>query len=1244
MPKYFLFSFFVLLILTTLQINIYSQQCELKVSNINFESVNSLTFDVFVKNAGTSSLDYSHGSFAWTFDTAILNGGTATFSLVPGFSDFAASAYPPSALITSPNILRTSSNLPGSNGVIQAGESLRLYRFRLQTSASSFASNFFSLSWKNSVTPYTRIFTWDSVTGLPSEVQNVSFSILQLTLEENFDYGSSANSDLTAVTTNWTRHSGTQGPAYFTTSLSYSSYASSGIGGSAWFTRGSSGVNDGDVHRVFPTPFTSTDNIYTAFLVKIDSARATADYFFHLGPSPISTTFRGRVFGRVNGAGWSLGLAKYTEAAVNDNTVLNFGQTYLVVLKYSFSTVTTSDDVVTLYVYESGIPLSEPGSPLLTIGPTGAGVTSDPANIGAVAIRQGTNTPTGVIDGIRIGNNWSDIFPPVGSPLLTVSPSILTGFTYFEGGGPSTSQSYNLSGSSLTPASGNITVTGSTNYEVSLNNSTFSGSVNVPYSGGALASTPIYVRLKAGLSGGTYNGELIANAGGGATPQNVTCNGSVIKGEPTNHVTNFSGVLGTPSYYYIILNWIDASGGTSPDGYLIKGSSFNYDSIKVPVDGVPENNSLFVQNVAQGIQTKTFGLNSATTYYFKIFPYSNSGANINYKTDGSVPQFSIATNNAPSLPINENFEYATGSFLTDNGWIAHSGVGTNPIQVNDTPLSYTGYINSGLGKSVTMTITGEDDNRAFGGITNGSVYASFMVNFSSAQLAGDYFFHMGPENTTSLFYAKAFVKKNAGDSLAIGVAKRNNSDVVYTPFNYALNTTYLIAIKYTFNSGSTTDDEVQLWINPVLNGIEPAATLTQTDLGEDALSIGMFALRQGTSTSAANLVLGGIRIATTWIPEAGSNTFQLSVNVSNGWNMVSIPGLHPVDQNVNTWWQYRDPGANVFKYSGSYQQVTTATPGIGYWMKHAGARTYNTGEEWPAGGIQIVAHDPIPGTLGWNLVGGYEASVATSGMTTTPPGLIIFPVYKYSSGYQVAATLDPGYGYWVKLSGAGQINIPSSMAKGSGEIAEYFPENWGRIILTDASGINYTLYAVKGEVDLNLYELPPAPPSGMFDIRYGSGRIAEDVNSSVKTIELNGVTYPVKVRVENMDIKLMDETGKGVNVNLKSGEEVVISDGTMQKLMVSGELLPTVYSLEQNYPNPFNPSTVIEFSLPEDVSNVKLSIYNALGEKVAELVNSSLTAGKYQYQWNAQNVATGMYIYELRTDNFVSVKKMIFLK
>jgi flagellar hook assembly protein FlgD len=97
-------------------------------------------------------------------------------------------------------------------------------------------------------------------------------------------------------------------------------------------------------------------------------------------------------------------------------------------------------------------------------------------------------------------------------------------------------------------------------------------------------------------------------------------------------------------------------------------------------------------------------------------------------------------------------------------------------------------------------------------------------------------------------------------------------------------------------------------------------------------------------------------------------------------------------------------------------------------------------------------------------------------------------------------------------------------------------------------------------------------------------------------------------------------------------------------MVISGGIVaPIEYALEQNYPNPFNPSTVIKFSVPE-ATNVTLTIYNTLGQKVTELVNTKLEAGNYSYQWDAGNVATGMYIYELRTNKFVSVKKMILLK
>jgi hypothetical protein len=229
-----------------------------------------------------------------------------------------------------------------------------------------------------------------------------------LVLEENFDYGASDNSDLLAVTTNWTRHSGAAGPSYTAAGLTYPGYPSSNIGGAVNFTNGGSGVNDGDVHRTSDS-LATTGNLYVSCLVKINSALATADYFFHLGPKTLGTTFRGRVYAKTNGAGFSVSLSKTGNPIVDNATVLNFGQTYLFVLKYSLNTTATDDDIVTLYVYDTGVPGAEPGTPVVTIGPVGAGVADGLTNIGAIAIRQGTNTPTGIIDGIRVFTSWDAI-------------------------------------------------------------------------------------------------------------------------------------------------------------------------------------------------------------------------------------------------------------------------------------------------------------------------------------------------------------------------------------------------------------------------------------------------------------------------------------------------------------------------------------------------------------------------------------------------------------------------------------------------------------------------------------------------------------------------------------------------------------------------------------------------------------------------------------------------------------------
>ncbi|MCC7093399.1 MAG: right-handed parallel beta-helix repeat-containing protein [Ignavibacteriaceae bacterium] len=91
------------------------------------------------------------------------------------------------------------------------------------------------------------------------------------------------------------------------------------------------------------------------------------------------------------------------------------------------------------------------------------------------------------------------------------------------------------------------------------------------------------------------------------------------------------------------------------------------------------------------------------------------------------------------------------------------------------------------------------------------------------------------------------------------------------------------------------------------------------------------------------------------------------------------------------------------------------------------------------------------------------------------------------------------------------------------------------------------------------------------------------------------------------------------------------------------ELLPTEYTLYQNYPNPFNPTTTIKYDLP-NTSDVSLIIYDILGRKVKELVNTKQQAGRYEIQFNASNLASGVYIYQLIADKYFSSRKMILLK
>jgi hypothetical protein len=88
---------------------------------------------------------------------------------------------------------------------------------------------------------------------------------------------------------------------------------------------------------------------------------------------------------------------------------------------------------------------------------------------------------------------------------------------------------------------------------------------------------------------------------------------------------------------------------------------------------------------------------------------------------------------------------------------------------------------------------------------------------------------------------------------------------------------------------------------------------------------------------------------------------------------------------------------------------------------------------------------------------------------------------------------------------------------------------------------------------------------------------------------------------------------------------------------------PLEFTLVQNYPNPFNPSTSIKYSLAAQ-SLVSLKVYDILGSEVATLVNTVQGTGAYEVNFNASNLASGLYFYTLKAGNFTSTKKMMLLK
>jgi hypothetical protein len=162
---------------------------------------------------------------------------------------------------------------------------------------------------------------------------------------------------------------------------------------------------------------------------------------------------------------------------------------------------------------------------------------------------------------------------------------------------------------------------------------------------------------------------------------------------------------------------------------------------------------------------------------------------------------------------------------------------------------------------------------------------------------------------------------------------------------------------------------------------------------------------------------------------------------------------------------------------------------------------------------------------------------------------------------------------------------------------------------------------------------------GVFDEVTYSGKNVYQYNNLGYQVNLNGIG--------NRDVKfrLVVSTNSefGYSLSNRFADQSLLAKNSNQTVSYHGNLAVTDYALEQNYPNPFNPSTKIKFQLPKD-GFVTLKVYDILGKEITTLINEEKSQGKYEVNFNASSLSSGVYIYKIQAGDFVSSRKMILLK
>lgn len=369
--------------------------------------------------------------------------------------------------------------------------------------------------------------------------------------------------------------------------------------------------------------------------------------------------------------------------------------------------------------------------------------------------------------------------------------------------------------------------------------------------------------------------------------------------------------------------------------------------------------------------------------------------------------------------------------------------------------------------------------------------------------------------------------------------------------------------------------------------------------------------------------------------------------INPGWNFLSLP-VRP----TNSFWEVVYPNAmiNPLKFVQSlYLPEIDLRVGSGYFIKFprsidrkfAGS---NISE------ISLNTGDDVRLYEGWNTIGALSSQLNIKDMefdffNNEKPDkdkMLAKGVYKYETakGYKEVTHLERGRGYWIWVDRDGFLKLKANVGKSTGD-NEFFLgkqdiiNGSDAVSVTDALANSSVVYLSSEEnVDVNNFELPPAPFEDMFDVRFANNAYLD--NSDMSIVKFKGVQYPVTMNVTDAqaDYKFVDPVSNEVLGMVKKGQsgsvKIDMTYGNSVKIEKANANTPNLYIA--SYPNPVVNNSTIKYSIPTDAL-VTIELFDANGAKVSTLVNENVSAGEHTIQLNALNLASGSYVCKLSTGN-----------